>query len=195
MVMAAATVSLYGSVENALRIITPANVGDPLEFWLAFLLILSILNTVLKRVSFFSEKENNSARAIAALIISYFAVTAAWVSPVLLYMSSTLAVTAIILVSLLIVAAMAGYEIKGKAALALFIVAIIILLFSGLFSYAVVPSSAGSGLSGAGSEIGSVLSTFFNNPANVGWVIVLVFFLIIIPVGVFGMGRRGNNNS
>ncbi len=194
MVIAATTVSIYGSIENALRLITPANVGDPLEFWLAFLLILSILNTVLKRIDFFSAKENNSARAITALIISYFAVTAAWVSPILLYMSSTLAVTAIILVSILIVAAMAGYDIKGKAALALFIVAIIILLFSGLFSYAAVPSSA-AGFGGTGSAIEGVISSFFSNPYNIGVVIVLVFFLVVIPIGVFGMGKRGSGPS
>ncbi len=190
MVIAAVTnTTVYTSIGNALRVITPANVSNPIEFWLAFLLILAILNTVLKRVHFFSEKQNNGARAITALIIAYFAVTAAWVSPILLYMSSTLAITAIVLVSILIVSAMAGYEIKGKATSVLFIVAIIILLFSGLFSYVFVPSSL-VGVKGTGSAITGVLSTFFSNPSNIGIVIVLVFFLVVIPIAIFGVGGK-----
>ncbi len=189
MVMAAATVSLYTSVENALRIITPANVTDPLEFWLAFLLILSILSTVLKKVEFFSARENSNARAITALIISYFAVTAAWLSPVLLYMSSTLAVTAIILVAILVVAAMIGYDIKGRSAQVLFIVAIIVLFAGGLFSYAVVPSSAvGSG--GAGSAISSVISEFLSSGYG-----VLILVLAIIGIFVYALAFKGGSAS
>ena len=145
--------SLYASVNNSLRLITPANVTDPIEFWLAFLLVLAILNTVLKKIKFFEGEENKNSRAITALIISFFAVTAAWVSPVLMYMSSTLAVTAMILVAILIVASLAGYDkqlSEGKAAQWLFVAAIIVLFAGGLLSYAVVPASNGSGGSGGG---------------------------------------------
>ncbi len=181
--------SLYTSVQNALQVITPANVTNPVEFWLSFLLVLAILNTVLKKVSFFQGNENKGARALTALIISFFAVTAAWVSPVLMYMASTLAVTAMILVAILIVAALAGYDDKlkqGKAAQWLFVGAIIVLFAGGLFSYAVVPPGAGgnAGTSGGstsvGSQVGTVLSSFFSNSTNVGLLIVAIAVIVII---------------
>lgn len=184
--------SLYTSINNSLQLITPANVTDPIEFWLAFLLILAILNTVLKRVSFFHGNENKTARGLTALIISFFAVTAAWVSPVLMYMSATLAVTAMILVAILIVAALAGYDKKlseGSAGKWLFIAAIIVLFAGGLFSYTTVPSgsggtsgtgaigsSAASAGSGAASALTGVLSYLANNPGELD---VLLTILII----------------
>lgn len=197
--------SLYTSVSNALKLITPANVTDPIEFWLAFLLVLAILNTVLKRVSFFQGPENKNSRALTALIISFFAVTAAWVSPVLLYMSSTLAITAMILVAILIVAALAGYDKKlgeGKAGQWLFVGAIIVLFAGGLLSYAVVPASVVSGGSGGsggsgssgGSALSGVLSSIANNLAsNIGLIVVLAFVIIIIAF-VFG-GSSGSSSG
>ncbi len=184
--------SLYTSVQNALAVITPANVTNPVEFWLAFLLVLAILNTVLKKVSFFQGNENKGARALTALIISFFAVTAVWVGPILMYMSSTLAVTAMILVAILIVASLAGYDDKlkqGKAAQWLFVGAIVVLFAGGLFSYAVVPASAASGgssgIASSGSQIGSVISSFFSNPSNIGLLVVAIAIIVIVA-WIFG---------
>jgi MFS family permease len=180
--------TIYTSINNALQAITPANVTNPIEFWLAFLLVLAILNTVLKNISFFKGQENKTSRGIVALIISFFAVTAAWVSPVLLYMSSTLAVTAIILVAILIVASLAGYDKKlqeGKGAQWLFIGAIIVLFAGGLFSYAVVPAgssgTSGAAASGVGSALSGVISSLGNSPGLIGLLIVLggIVFLAI----------------
>lgn len=192
--------SLYTSVDNALKLITPANVTDPIEFWLAFLLILAILNTVLKRVSIFQGNENKNARGLTSLIISFFAVTAAWVSPVLLYMSSTLAVTAMILVAILIVASLAGYDKQlgeGKAGQWLFIGAIIVLFAGGLLSYAVVPASAtgsgGTGSGGGGSALSGVLSTIGSNLAsNLGYLILIAVGIIVIA---FTFGGGSNSDS
>jgi hypothetical protein len=195
--------SLYTSINNSLRLITPANVTDPIEFWLAFLLVLAILNTVLKKIKFFEGDENKNSRAITALIISFFAVTAAWVSPVLMYMSSTLAVTAMILVAILIVASLAGYDkqlSEGKAAQWLFVAAIIVLFAGGLLSYAVVPASSGSGVGGGsggpastGSEIGSVISSALGSAWNSG-ILLLMIFLIIVVAYVF-KGSGGSKSS
>ncbi len=176
--------SLYTSINNALQVITPANVTDPIEFWLAFLLILAILNTVLKKVSFFTEESNKVARALTALIISFFAVTVVWVSPVLVYMSSTLAVTAVILVAILVIAAMTGYDTKGGAKW-LFIVAIVVLFIGGgLFSWIFVPSGSGgvSGFSGSSSGVNGVGSALAGVLASIGidgWV-----WILLLGVGV-----------
>ena len=154
MVVAAAG-SLYSQIDKALRLITPPNVTNPIEFWLAFLLILAIISTVLKNVSYFADNKNKGARGIIALIISYFAVTVAWVSPVLIYMSSTLAVTALILVAMLIVASLLKFDITGDKAKWLFVVAIgILFLGGGIFSNALVPAS-----SGVGSQLSNVASS------------------------------------
>jgi hypothetical protein len=186
--------SLYTTVGNALKLITPANVTDPIEFWLAFLLILAILNTVLKNVSFFKDKENKNARALVSLIISFFAVTAAWVSPILAYMSSTLAITAIGLVAILIVAALAGYDqdkiSASKWQKVMLGAAVAVLFFGGFFSYFVVPASTGAGgssggVAGTGSSISSVIATAFSNPSTIG-LLVLVAFAIGVGVFVFG---------
>ena len=42
MVIAAAG-SLYSQIDKALSLITPPNVTNPIEFWLAFLLILNVI--------------------------------------------------------------------------------------------------------------------------------------------------------
>ena len=110
----AAAGSLYSQIDKALSLITPPNVTNPIEFWLAFLLILAILSTVLKSVAYFGDNKNKGARGMISLIISYFAVTVAWVSPVLVYMSSTMAVTAFILVAMLIVAGLLKFDITGS---------------------------------------------------------------------------------
>ncbi len=180
--------SIFSQVNNALGVITPANVTNPLEFWLAFLLILAILNTVLKRVSFFSEDSNRSARAMVSLIISFFAVTVVWVSPVLVYMSSTLAVTALILVAILAVASLAGVDLKSNTRLsgAVFIVAIIILfLGGGLFSHAFVPGASGS----TGSELSGILSSLTTQ--YLGVLIVFGILIVGIAVAFSGVGKKG----
>ncbi len=193
--------SLYTSIQSALQVITPANVTNPVEFWLSFLLVLAILNTVLKKVSFFQENENKGARALTALIISFFAVTAAWVGPVLMYMASTLAVTAMILVAILIVAALVGYDDKlkqGKAAQWLFVGAIIVVFAGGLFSYAVVPAGAGgnagtTGATSATSQMGTVLSTFFSNSGNIA-LLVVVIAIIVVVAWLFGGSSAGSKD-
>ena len=193
--MSVAAGPLYSQINSALQIITPANVTDPIEFWLAFLLLLAILNTVLKRVSFFSDKENKNARALTALILSFFAVTAAWVSPVILYMSSTLAVTAIILVAILIVAAMAGQDVtKGNTGKLLFAIAIVVLFVGGMFSYVFVPAGSGgvngsSGLGGIGSSAGSALGSIITAAGHNFGLLVVAVGLLLIAVWVFGKGN------
>ncbi|EEZ92428.1 MAG: hypothetical protein BJBARM4_1009, partial [Candidatus Parvarchaeum acidiphilum ARMAN-4] len=61
-------------------------------------------------------------------------------------MSSTLAVTALILVAMLIVASLLKFDITGNNSKWLFVVAIgILFLGGGVFSNALVPSSSGVG--------------------------------------------------
>ena len=185
--VAAVQGSIFSQINNALAVITPANVTNPLEFWLAFLLILAILNTVLKRISFFSEDSNRSARAIVSMIISFFAVTVVWVSPVLVYMSSTLAVTALILVAILAVASLAGVDLKANSRVsgAVFVVAILVLfLGGGLFSHAFVPGANGS----TGSELSSVISSLTTQ--YLGVLIVFGILIIALAIAFSGGGKK-----
>lgn len=177
--VAAVTSSLYSQVDKALILITPPNVSNPIEFWLAFLLILAVLNTVLRNVDYFKDTKNKGARGIIALIISYFAVTVAWVSPVLVYMSSTLAVTALILVAMLAVASLLKFDITGSNSKWLFIVAIgILFLGGGIFSNALVPSS-----SGTGTQLSNIASSLIGPN-----LVYLILGMIIILVIAFTFG-------
>ncbi|MCL4391090.1 MAG: hypothetical protein M1284_02330 [Candidatus Parvarchaeota archaeon] len=178
--------SLYGQIDKALSLITPPNVSNPIEFWLAFLLILAILSTVLKNVTYFGDNKNKGARGLIALIISYFAVTVAWVSPVLIYMSSTLAVTAIILVSMLIIASLLKFDITGNNSKWLFVVAIgILFLGGGIFSNALVPSS-----SGVGSQLSNIASSLIG--PNLAYLILGIIIIFVIAF-TFGGGGSGKN--
>ena len=178
--------SLYGQIDKALSLITPPNVSNPIEFWLAFLLILAILSTVLKNVTYFGDNKNKGARGLIALIISYFAVTVAWVSPVLIYMSSTLAVTALILVAMLIVASLLKFDITGNNSKWLFVVAIgILFLGGGIFSNALVPSS-----SGVGSQLSNIASSLIG--PNLVYLIlgIIIIFVIAFTFGGGGLGKN-----
>ncbi|EFD93098.1 MAG: hypothetical protein BJBARM5_0107 [Candidatus Parvarchaeum acidophilus ARMAN-5] len=178
--------SLYSQIDNALKLITPPNVSNPIEFWLAFLLILAILSTVLKNVDYFKDNKNKGARGLIALIIAYFAVTVAWVSPILVYMSSTLAVTALILVAMLMIASLLKFDITGSNSKWLFIVAIgILFLGGGIFSNALVPSS-----SGVGSELSNIASSLIG--PNLAY---LILGVIIIFVIAFTFGGGSNKNT
>lgn len=178
--------SLYGQIDKALSLITPPNVSNPIEFWLAFLLILAILSTVLKNVTYFGDNKNKGARGLIALIISYFAVTVAWVSPVLIYMSSTLAVTALILVAMLIVASLLKFDITGNNSKWLFVVAIgILFLGGGIFSNALVPSS-----SGVGSQLSNIASSLIG--PNLVYLILGIIIIFVIAF-TFGGGGSGKN--
>ncbi len=180
--------SLYSQIDTALKLITPPNVTNPIEFWLAFLLILAILSTVLKNVSYFADSKNKGARGIIALIISYFAVTVAWVSPILVYMSSTLAVTALILVAMLIVASLLKFDITGSNSKWLFIVAIgILFLGGGVFSNALVPAS-----SGVGSQLSSIASSLIG--PNLAYLLLGVIIIFVIAF-TFGGGNSGNKGT
>ena len=186
MVIAAAG-SLYSQIDKALSLITPPNVTNPIEFWLAFLLILAILSTVLKNVSYFADNKNKGARGLVALIISHFAVTVAWVSPILIYMSSTLAVTALILVAMLIVASLLKFDITGNNAKWLFVVAIgILFLGGGVFSNALVPSS-----SGVGSELSNIGSSLIG--PNLAYLILGIIIIFVIAF-TFGGGSGSSKN-
>ncbi len=184
--------SFYTQISDALRLITPANVTDPIEFWLAFLLVLSIINTVLKRVEIFSDtegKNNRATRGLVGMIISYFAVTAVWVSPVLMYMSSTLAVTAVILVAILIVAQLAGLKMDDRSSKALFGVALVILfLGGGLFSYLSVPSS-----SGTTSELSVMFSTLVTQ--DLAYLILGVVVIGVLAYAFSGSGGSGSGKK
>ena len=187
MVVAAAG-SLYSQIDKALSLITPPNVTNPIEFWLAFLLILAILSTVLKNVSYFADNKNKGARGLVSLIISYFAVTVAWVSPVLVYMSSTLAVTALILVAMLIVASLLKFDISGSNAKWLFVVAIgILFLGGGVFSNALVPSSTG-----IGSELSNIGSSLIG--PNLAYLILGIIIIFVIAF-TFGGGGSGSGKN
>ncbi len=188
--MVVAPGSLYAQISTALRLITPANVTDPVEFWLAFLLVLSIMNTVLKRVDIFSDTEgrnNKATRGLVSLIISFFAVTAIWVTPVLAYMSSTLAVTAVILVAILIVSTLAGFKPTDRSSKGIFAVALVILfLGGGLFSYMSVPSS-----SGTGSEISTIFSTLVTQ--DLAYLILGVVIIGVLAYAFSGSGGSGSS--
>lgn len=182
----AAAGSLYSQIDKALSLITPPNVTNPIEFWLAFLLILAILSTVLKSVAYFGDNKNKGARGMISLIISYFAVTVAWVSPVLVYMSSTMAVTAFILVAMLIVAGLLKFDITGSNSKWLFVVAIgILFLGGGIFSNALVPSS-----SGVGSQLSSIASSLTGPDLAYLILGVLIIFVIAFTFGGSGSGKN-----
>ena len=183
----AAVGSLYSQIDKALSLITPPNVTNPIEFWLAFLLILAILSTVLKSVDYFAGDKNKGARGLVALVISYFAVTVAWVSPVLVYMSSTLAVTAFILVAMVVVASLLKFDITGNNAKWLFVVAIgILFLGGGVFSNAMVPSS-----SGVGSELSNIGSSLIG--PNIAYLILGIIIIFVIAFTFGGSGSSKNS--
>jgi hypothetical protein len=178
--------SFYSQIDKALSLVTPPNVSNPIEFWLAFLLILAILTSVLKNVTYFGDAKNKASRNMIALIISYFAVTVAWVSPVLVYMSSTLAVTAVILVSMLVVASLLKFDITGSSAKWLFVVAIgILFLGGGIFSNALVPAS-----SGTGSQLSNIASSLVG--PNLVYLILGMFIIFVIA---FTFGSGGSSKS
>ncbi|MCL4399575.1 hypothetical protein M1293_03685 [Candidatus Parvarchaeota archaeon] len=181
---ASASVSIYGSVNHVLQLITPANVTNPIEFWLAFLLLFSILNAVLRNVHFFADEKNKASRGLTALIISFFAVTVAWVGPAFIYISSTLAVTAIVLVAILIVASISGFDIsKSKVGTYLFIGAVVsIFLIGGLASYLFVPAS-GSSVGSITSPVNSAFSSLINSMPTSDWY-ELVAVVIVLLVGI-----------
>ena len=184
-ITASTSTSIYNSVNHALQLITPANVTNPIEFWLAFLLLFSILNAVLRNVHFFAEDKNKASRGLTALIISFFAVTVVWVGPVFVYISSTLAVTAIVLVAILIVASISGFDIsKSKAGSYLFIGAVIsIFLIGGLASYLFVPASSSSSSSVTTSlsgPINSALSSLITSMPVSSWYSLIGVVIVII---------------
>jgi hypothetical protein len=191
MVIQAAAGSIYSTVDAVLQLITPANVSDPIEFWLSFMLILAILNTVLGSVEYFKEPQNKASRNIISLILSYFAVTVAWVNSLLGYISSTLAITMVILVAILMVAVLSGVEFKknSKATTYLFIGAMAVLFFGGLFSYAPIPGSA------VGSSSGSALGAAFSAAFNSGQFWTIIVFIGLFVLVAFTLGRIGGSGS
>jgi len=177
--------SIYSMISTSLQAITPANVSNPIEFWLAFLLLMAILSTVLKNVSFFKDPQNKAARGLVAMIIAYFAVTVAWVNPALVYMSSTLGITALILVAILIVTALAGVDMKSKAGSyitwGIFAFALIILfLGGGVFSYFFLPSSV---MPSSGFSLSSIS---INLPEIIAAAIILGFVVFVVYMLVGG---------
>lgn len=183
--------SIYSMISTSLQAITPANVSNPIEFWLAFLLLMAILSTVLKNVGFFKDPQNKAARGLVAMIIAYFAVTVAWVNPVLVYMSSTLGVTALILVAILIVTALAGVDMKSKAGSyitwGIFAFALIILfLGGGVFSYFLLPSSV---VPSSGFSLSSIYAYL---PDIIAAAIILGFVAFVVYMLVGGGGSSSN---
>ncbi|MBE5729348.1 hypothetical protein IG206_00935 [Candidatus Parvarchaeota archaeon] len=183
--------SLYTTLSNSLQLITPPNVSNPVEFWLAFLLLLAIINTALKQVPFFKDASKNGkvAAGLISLIISYFAVTVAWVSPTIVYFSSTLGITALIMVALLVVVALVGVDTKNspkaKSALmwgTLLVGMVILVLGGGLFSYIFTPISSNS--------------NFTSITSNINWSSLLPIILIIVIIGaVFAFAFSGGGSS
>ncbi len=191
--------SVYSILQTSLQAITPANVTNPIEFWLAFLLLLAIISTALKYVNFFKEDKNKAARGLISMIIAYFAVTVAWVSPVLVYMSSTLGVTALILVAILIIVSLAGVDMKSKAGSYLtwgvFAFAIIILFVGGgVFSYLFLPSSGNvSSSGGAGTSIS--FSQLANYLPYIITIAIILFFLIFMIWALIGGSSESNESG
>ncbi|MBE5728157.1 hypothetical protein IHE51_00660 [Candidatus Parvarchaeota archaeon] len=185
--------SLYTTLSNSLQLITPPNVSNPVEFWLAFLLLLAIINTALKQVPFFRDASKNGkvAAGLISLIISYFAVTVAWVSPTIVYFSSTLGITALIMVALLVVVALAGVDTKtnskAKSALlwgSLLVGMVILVLGGGLFSYIFTPVSSNP--------------NFTSITSNINWGALLPIILLVVIIGAvaaFAFSSGGSSSG
>ncbi|MCW1294054.1 MAG: hypothetical protein OH316_02520 [Candidatus Parvarchaeota archaeon] len=169
--------SIYTTLSNSLQLITPPNVSNPIEFWLAFLLLVAVLNTALKQVPFFRDASKNGkvAAGLISLIVSYFAVTVAWVSPTIVYFSSTLGITALIMIALLVVVTLAGVGQspgKGKTAImwGSFAVGMVILLLGGgLFSYIFTPISSNP--------------SFAPVVSNINWGALLPILILLVIFG------------
>lgn len=192
--------SVYSILQSSLQAITPANVNNPIEFWLAFLLIFAIISTVLKYVNFFKEDKNKAARGLISIIIAYFAVTVAWVSPTLIYMSSTLGVTALILVAILIVVSLAGVDMKSKAGSyitwGVFAFAIIILFVGGgIFSYVFLPSSSSSSSSSGISISWSQISNYLPEIIAIAIILFFVIYVIWALIGGGSSDESGRSES
>ena len=187
--------SVYSVANTALGWITPANVTNPVEFWLAFMLIAVIINTVLMsdKIEFFKEGKNKGSRVIISIVISFFAVTVVWVDPVLVYISSTLAITVVILVAIIIAASITGLDVsKNKLGMYLFIAALLILfLGGGLFSHLFLPVPGSTGSPGSTSGVDTSGISSFLASSDVWYAIAILVFIMVVAWALLGPGGNG----
>ncbi len=127
-----ASFSLQG-LANVLSPLVPSGFQKglyPIYFWLIVALITAIINVILGQVKQFQDSKYKAARGVISLIIAWFAASTPFVSNVLLNMSQGLGIVVVGILSVLIIAALAGYQ-SPKLAIILFVLAVAVFLLYG----------------------------------------------------------------